>query len=46
MFDLYFEKKNDKVLTFKVGLSLPEKICVVCFIESPLKMMKNVSISS
>ena len=28
-------------VAFKVGLSPSEKICVVCFIESPLKMMKN-----
>ena len=29
------------IKTFKVGPSLYEKICVVCFIESPLKMTKN-----
>ena len=27
--------------SFKVGLSPSEKICVVCLIKSPLKMMKN-----
>ena len=27
---------------FKVGLSPSKKICVICLIESPLKMMKNV----
>ena len=27
--------------TFKVGLSPSNKICVICFIESLLKMMKN-----
>ena len=28
-------------LCFKVGLSL-QRNCVICLIESPLKMMKNV----
>ena len=27
----------------KVGLSPSKKICVICLIESPLKMMKNAS---
>ena len=27
--------------TFKVGLSPSKKNCVICFFESPLKMMKN-----
>ena len=27
---------------FKVGISLFKTICVICLIESPLKMMKNV----
>ena len=26
----------------KVGLSPSSKVCVICFTESPLKMMKNV----
>ena len=26
----------------KVGLSPSKKICVICLIDSPLKMMKNV----
>ena len=26
---------------FKVGFSPSNKICVICLIESPLKMMKN-----
>ena len=26
---------------FKVGLSPTKNICVICLIESPLKMMKN-----
>ena len=26
---------------FKVGLSPSKKICVICLIESPLKMMRN-----
>ena len=30
-----------KSFFFKVGLSPSEKNCVICFIESPLKMMKN-----
>ena len=30
------------VQPLKVGLSLSKKICVICLIESPLKMMKNV----
>ena len=25
----------------KVGLSCSKKICIICLIESPLKMMKN-----
>ena len=31
--------KNLKV--FKVGLSPSKKIYIICFFESPLKMMKN-----
>ena len=44
-------RKNQNLLTikvvhylnllFKVGLSPSKKICVICFIESPLKVMKN-----
>ena len=48
---LLTKKKNNFVLLvlyvlcdIKVGLSLSEKICVVCFIESPLKMMNNFKI--
>ena len=26
----------------KLDSHLPKKICVICFIESPLKIMKNV----
>ena len=35
--------KHESVLnsSFKVGLSPSKKICVICFIESPLKMIKN-----
>ena len=33
-----FERNWSK---FKVGLSPSKKICVICFIESPLKMIKN-----
>ena len=28
--------------SFKVGLSPSKKMCVICFIESPVKMIKNV----
>ena len=28
-------------ITIKVGLSLSKKNSAICFIESPLKMMKN-----
>ena len=31
----------DIVSTVKVGLSPSKKICVICLIESPFKMMKN-----
>ena len=27
--------------TFKVGLSPSRKNCVICFVESPLKIMRN-----
>ena len=29
------------IVFLKVGLLPSKKICVICFIESPLKMMKN-----
>ena len=29
------------MMNIKVGLSPSKKICVICLIESPLKMMKN-----
>ena len=32
---------SDNVLSLKVGLSPSKKICVICLIDSPLKMMKN-----
>ena len=34
---------NEYIRNFdaKVGLSPSKKICVICFIESPLKMIKN-----
>ena len=35
---LPFAKHTDH---FKVGLSRSKKFCVICLIESPLKMMKN-----
>ena len=31
-----------QMIAFKVGLLHFKKICVICFIEIPLKMMKNV----
>ena len=40
--NLIFEKNLKALITqFKVRLSPFKKICVVCLIESPLKMMKN-----
>ena len=43
-----FSHKEDSIfsiemlrLDLKVGLSSSEKICVICLIASPLKMMKN-----
>ena len=35
---MFVESFHDKL---KVGLSPSKKNCVICFIESPLKMMKN-----
>ena len=37
------DKKLKSQQTIKVGLSTSKKICVICFIESPLKFMKNAS---
>ena len=34
-------KLSNNVNTFKVGLSPSKKACVICFIESPLNMIKN-----
>ena len=36
---MFNELKEVKYL--KVGVSLSKKICVICFTESPLTMMKN-----
>ena len=33
------DKSN--MFALRVGLSLPKKIYVICFIESPLKMIEN-----
>ena len=33
--------KSEMCLGFKVGLPPSKNICVICLIESPLKMMKN-----
>ena len=32
---------NKKALVLKVGLSPSKKNCVICFVESPLKIMKS-----
>ena len=40
--DRHIQTYSEHCLTFKVGLSPSKKICVICLIESPLKMMKNV----
>ena len=37
----YEGKSNFLPISFKVGLSLSKNNCVICFIESPLKFMKN-----
>ena len=36
-----FHKMNPAQMIFKVWFSPSKKYCVICFIESPLKMMKN-----
>ena len=41
LLDAKINKMKHQYDPFKVGLSLPKKKCVICFIESPLKMMKN-----
>ena len=33
--------RTEFLVDLKVGLSPSKKMCVICFIESPLKMMKN-----
>ena len=40
--------KHESVLnsSFKVGLSPSKKICVICFIENPLKIITMLFISS
>ena len=40
VYGLRFQKALNLVI-LKVGLSPSKKIYVICFIESPLKMMKN-----
>ena len=32
---------HEWIFLFKVGLSPSKKVCVICFSENPLKMMKN-----
>ena len=41
---LWYKKKGygTQGYEIKVGLSLSKKICVICFIESRLKMIRNV----
>ena len=46
VFHMYVTTNKDlinifQMIYFKVGLSPSKKICVICFIESPLKVMKN-----
>ena len=36
-----FTKHKQRIQKFKVGLSPSKKNCVICFIESSLKLMKN-----
>ena len=43
---IWGETTNKEKLKDKFGLSPSKKICVICFIESPLKMMKNAFLSS
>ena len=38
---LFCTKLSTEYWNFKVGLSPSKNICVICLIESPLKMMKN-----
>ena len=38
----FWNKSKIKQILLKVGLSTSKKNCGICFIESPLKMMKNV----
>ena len=42
--ELYYYRKLKTYALFglTVGLSSSKKICVICLVESPLKMMKNV----
>ena len=37
----YYNKHNLRIIYFKVRLSPSKNDCVIYFIESPLKMMKN-----
>ena len=42
MFDLKLHFTNIPLIeTLKSGSHLPKKFCVICLIESPLKVMKN-----
>ena len=39
---MFFSKiKRSKEMLLKVGILLSKKICVICFIDSTLKMIKN-----
>ena len=38
---LQLAQNTRKMAVLKVGLSPSKKICVICLIESPLKMLKN-----
>ena len=39
--EAYFSCKLSPIYSLKVGLSPSKKSCVIYFIESPLKMIKN-----
>ena len=38
---LFSKIKRSKEMLLKVGILLSKKICVICFIDSTLKMIKN-----
>ena len=40
-----YDKCSEQEYFFEVGISCSKTFCVICFIESPLKMMKNAFFS-